>query len=165
MNSSVESTSIKLNWRKKKWLVNFYYNANNSNICDQLRSLGKSLDTFLTNYDNTFLMGNFNAEESNIHVKDLCNLYKVENSIKVPTCFKNPENPKVIDLMLKNSVCSFRNSCAFETELSDFYKMIATAFKSYLKKKQPKIISYRDFGKFPNIDFRRQILRVFPAFI
>ena len=49
MNSSVESISIELNLRKKKWFVNCSYNANNSNICDYLRSLGKSLDTLLTN--------------------------------------------------------------------------------------------------------------------
>ena len=43
MNSSVEKNSIELNSRKKKWLVNCPYNANNSNICDHLRSLGKEL--------------------------------------------------------------------------------------------------------------------------
>ena len=68
MNSSVESISIELNLRKNKWLVNFSYNAKNSNICDQQGSLGKSLDTPLTNYDKVFLMGDFNAEETNIHV-------------------------------------------------------------------------------------------------
>ena len=45
MNSSVESISIELNLRKKKWLVYGSYNANNCNICDHLRSFGKSLDT------------------------------------------------------------------------------------------------------------------------
>ena len=154
MNSSVEKISIELNSRKKKWLVNCPYNANNSNICDHLRSLGKSLDTLLTNYDKLFLMRNFNAEEANIHIKDFCNLYKLKNLIKVPTSFKNPDNPKTIDLMLTKSVRSFQNSCALETGLSEFHKMTVNALKSYLKKKQPKIISYGDFGKFSNNDFR-----------
>ena len=161
MNSSVESISIELNSRKKKWLVNCPYNANNSNICDYLRSLGKSLDTLLTHYDKLFLMRNFNAGEANIHIKDFCNLYKLKNLIKVPTSFKNPDNPKTIDLMLTKSVRSFQNSCALETGLSEFHKMAVTVLKSYLKKKQPKIISYRDFGKFSNNDFRTQILRDF----
>ena len=39
MNSSVESISIELNLKKKKWLVNCSYNVNNNNICDHLRSL------------------------------------------------------------------------------------------------------------------------------
>ena len=112
MNSSVESISIELNLRKRKWLVNCFYNDNNSNICDCLKSLGKSLNILLTNYDQVFLMGNFNAEEVNIHIKNFCNLYKLKNLIKVPTCFKNPDNPKTINLMLTNSVRSFQNSCA-----------------------------------------------------
>ena len=161
MNSTVKSMSIEVNLRKKKWLVNRSYNANNSNICDHLRSLGKSLDTVLTNFDQVFLMGDFNAEEANFHIKDFCNLYKLKNFNKVPTCFKNPGNPKTIDLVLKNSVRSFQNSYAFETGLSDFHKMTVTILRSYWEKKQPKIVSSRDFGKFSNNDFKTQILRDF----
>ena len=111
MNSTVKSISIEVNLRKKKWLVNCSYNAKNSNICDHLRSLGKSLDTVLTNFYQVFLMGDFNAEEANFHIKDFCNLYKLKNLNKVPTCFKNLGNPKTIELLLKNSVHSFQNSC------------------------------------------------------
>ena len=106
-------------------------------------------------------MRDFNAEEVNIHIKDFCNQYKLKNLIKVPTSFKNPDNPKTIDLMLTKSVRSFQNSCALETGLSEFHKMTVTVLKSYLKKKQPRIISYRDFGKFSKNDFRTQILRDF----
>ena len=63
--------------------------------------------------------------------------------------------------MLTNSVCSFQNPYALETGLSDFHKMTVTVLKSYLKKRQPKMISYRDFGKFSNNYFRTQILRDF----
>ena len=62
MKSSSESISIELKLRRKKWLVNCSYDANNSDICDHLRSLGKSLNTLLTNYDKVLLMGDFNAE-------------------------------------------------------------------------------------------------------
>ena len=37
--------------------------------------------------------------------------------------------------------------------------MTVAVLKSYLEKKQRKIISYRDFGKFSNNDFRTQLLR------
>ena len=144
MKSSVESISTELNLRKKNWLVNCSYNANNNSICDHLRSLGKSLDTLLTSYDKVFLMGDFNAEETNIHIKDFCNLYKQKNLIKVPTCFKNPDHSKTIDSMLTNSVRSFQNSWALEAGLS------------YLEKIQPKIITW----KFSNNDFRTQILHL-----
>ena len=141
MNGSVESISIELNVRKKKWLVNCSYSTNNSNICDHVRSLGKSLGTLLTNFDQVFLMGDFNAEEAIFHIKYFCNLYKLKNLNKVPTCFKDPGDPKTTDLMLKNSVGSFQNSCALEIGLSNFHKMTVTVLKSYREKKQPKIIS------------------------
>ena len=63
--------------------------------------------------------------------------------------------------MLTKSGRSFQNPCALETGLSDFHKMTVTVLKSYLEKKQPKIISRRDFGKFSDNDFRTQILRDF----
>ena len=72
--------------------------------------------------------------------------------------FKNPDNPKAIDLMLTKSICSFQNSRALETGLSGFHKITVAILKSYLEKKQRKIIFYRDFGKFSNNDFRTQIL-------
>ena len=106
-------------------------------------------------------MGDFDAEEANIHTNDFCNLYKLKNLIKVPTGFKNPDNPKTIDLMLTNSVRIFQNSSARETGIFDFHQTSVTVLKSYLEKKQPKIIYYRDFGKFSNNDFRTTILRDF----
>ena len=56
--------------------------------------------------------------------------------MKEPTCFKNPENLTCIDLMLTNLYRSFHNSCAIETRLSDFHKMIVTVLKSYFHKKE-----------------------------
>ena len=68
------------------------------------------------------------------------------------------DNHKAIELMLRNSVPSFHNSCAFGTGLSDFHKKAGTVFKSYLEKKQPNIRFNRDLGKFSNNEFRAQIL-------
>ena len=63
--------------------------------------------------------------------------------------------------MLTKLVRSFQNTRALETGLSAFHKMTVTVLKSYLEKKQRKIIPYRDLGKFSNNDFRTQILRDF----
>ena len=47
-------------------------------------------------------------------------------SNKVPTCFKHPDNPKTIDLILTISVCGFQNTCVLETGLSEFHKTTVT---------------------------------------
>ena len=58
--------------------------------------------------------------------KKTCNLYLLNNLIKKPTCFKTPENPKTIDVILTNRPRSFYNSDTSETSLSDFYKLTVT---------------------------------------
>ena len=51
-----------------------------------------------------------------------------------PRCFKNPEKPSCIDLILTNCPRSFQNSCTIETGLSDFHKLVVTVMKTTYKK-------------------------------
>ena len=83
-----------------------------------------------------------------IEMKDCCERYGLENLIKVPTCYNNPENPSSIDIMLTNKKLSFQNSLTIETGLSDFYKMTITVLKKYFKKKDHITITYRDLKSF-----------------
>ena len=50
--------------------------------------------------------------------------------------------------MLTSSYRSFQNSCAIETGLSDFHKMIVTVMKAYFQKQKSKVITYRDYKNF-----------------
>ena len=42
-------------------------------------------------------------------MKAFAEIYKLGNLIKKPTCFKNPENPACIDLILTKKPLSFKN--------------------------------------------------------
>ena len=55
--------------------------------------------------------------------------YNYKNIIRYKTCYKNPENPKCIYLMMTNISKSFQNSLAIETGLSDIHKMCSTVLK------------------------------------
>ena len=117
--------------------------------------MGKSTDFFSTNYENFLLVGDFNAEESNNSVKDFCDVYGFQHLIKESGWYKNPNNPKCIDLMLTNKKRSFQNSCAIEIALSDFHKI--TVFKCYFAKAEPKAIFYRGYKNVSNENFRSLI--------
>ena len=67
---------------------------------------------------NFILIGDFNAEESDTTIKDFCDIYSFKNLIKDATCFKNPDKPKCIDLMLTDRKRSFQNSqdCLISTK-------------------------------------------------
>ena len=79
-----------------------------------------------------------------------CDTYDLKCLIEEPTCYKNPENPSCIDLILTNYPKCFQSSCAVETDLSDFQRMTVTVTKSTFKKFQPKVIHYRDYKNFQN---------------
>ena len=78
--------------------------------------------------------------------------------ISKPTCYKNPDKPTCIDLILTNCPGSFQNSSVMETGLSDFRKMTVTVMKTSYWKIEPRVIIYRDYKNFFNEGFRESLL-------
>ena len=87
-----------------------------------------------------------------------CDSYEFENLIKDATCYKNPENPSCIDLILANNPNSFQNSGVIEAGLSDFHKMAVIVMKTTFEKLKPNIIHYRDYRKFSNDKFWENLI-------
>ena len=88
------------------------------------------------------------------NLKDFCNLYLLKNLIKKPTCFKNPENPKTIDLILTNRPRSFCNSDTLETGLSDFHKLTVTVLNVF----QKTITKRNQLSKLQKFSFRTNLI-------
>ena len=156
--SPSEGFFVEINLRKRKWLISCSYIPNKSLIQNHLLEISNKLDSCSSRYEKLFLMGDFNSEPHDLHMEDFCLNYNLSNLIKEPTCFKNPENPSCIDLMLTNFPKGFQNSMAIETGLSDFHKMIVTVMKSHYKKQKPKIICYRKYTNYSTDLFREELL-------
>ena len=71
-SNRAESIFAEINFRKKKWLICVSYNPHKSNISNYLHHLGKSRDNYIGNYDNIFLLGDFNSEFSEPCLNDFC---------------------------------------------------------------------------------------------
>ena len=82
-----------------------------------------------------------------------CESYNLIGIIKQPTCFKNPEKPNCIDLILTNRPKSFQSTCVIETGLSDFHRMTVSVLKMHFRKLPPKVITYRNFSNYENANF------------
>ena len=106
-------------------------------------------------------MGDFNAEEANIHIKDFCNLYKLKDLIKVLACFKNPDNPNTIDLMLTNSVRGFPNSFVLEIGLSEFHKITVTVVKHTWKRNKLKLYLIGTLGNYQTMILEQKFCEIF----
>ena len=138
-----EAFCIELNLRKKKWLIFCIYYPHKRFIKHHLKELGKAIEFYLKTYENIIIMGDFNAEISEPNLASFCTFYNFKSLINKPTCYKNPDNPPCIDLILTNYPNCFQNSSTFETGLSDFHKLILTLVKSEIPQQWPKIISCR----------------------
>ena len=68
-----------------------------------------------------------------------CENYNLKTLIKQRTCYKNPDNPTCIDLILTNIPLSFQNTCGLETRLSDFHLMTLTVMRKRFQQFQPKV--------------------------
>ena len=79
-------------------------------------------------------MGDFNTEPPVTVVSDICEIYNLKNIIREKTCFKNPNNPSHIDLIITNRPKCFQNSVVIETALSDFKKIYIMVMKMYYSK-------------------------------
>ena len=84
-------------------------------------------------------------------------VYNLKALIKQKTCFKNPENPTCLDLILTKSVQSFQSSSVCETGVSDFHKLTITVLKQYFPKLKPKMVNYKDYQNFQNNEFRAEL--------
>ena len=89
-----------------------------------------------------------------------CYLNGLTSLIKKPTCFKNPNKPTCINLILTNPPSCFQHNKVFETGLSDFYLLTVTGFKMSFQKLQPKIINYRDYKNFDNEKLQSDICKM-----
>ena len=79
--------------------------------------------------DNFIFIGDFNVGIDKNSMKNLCDINCIKSLIKEPTCFKNPDKPTCIDLILTNRPNLFQCSSTFETGLSYFNFLKVTEFK------------------------------------
>ena len=104
LSANLECLFVEINLYKKKWLIVGTYNPCESKISHHLGIMRKRIDKFLPKYDNFIIMGDFNSEPKVNALKEFLNLFDFKNLVKEPTCYKNPDNPRLIDLIITNTV-------------------------------------------------------------
>ena len=90
-------------------------------------------------------------------MKEFCDTYNLKNLISEPTCFKNAQNPTLIDFILTNKPKSFHSSMCIETGISDFHKFIVSILNVEFTKLHPTKIKYRTYKNFNVNTFKEEI--------
>ena len=141
---NIESPSVVINLKKRKWFLNCSYNPHRNSISSHLECLNRVIDEHSKTYGNFIFIGDFDEGIDENTMKSFYNMNYLKSLIKVPS----------IDLILTNQPNLFQHRSAFETGLSDFHLLTVTEFKMGFRKPLPKIIAYRDYRNFDNAKFR-----------
>ena len=151
-----EGIFVEINFRKSKWRLFDTYHPPSQNNNFYFNNVGCALDVYTQKYENILLVGDFNAEEKEVILKDFMELYDLRNLVKENTCFKSVGNPSCVDLFLTNCIRSFQNIKAISTGISDSHKMIITVLKTTSKTAKPREIIYRSYKNY-EVMFREDL--------
>ena len=122
-----------------------------------LSQIDKNLDVLTPKYDNIILIDDFNTERNDTALSDFCEIFNLKTILKDKACFKYPNKPSCINLIITSKPKSFQNSIIIEKGLSDFHKMCVTVMKMYYSKQKPTIIHYHELKDFNNETFIKDL--------
>ena len=141
------------------------YNPNKTMIYNHLDALSTYLDLNSTTYEKILILGDFNVGKEEQHMKAFCDNYNLTSLIKESSCYKNPNNPTCIDLILSNTHRSFQSTCVILTGPSGFHLMALIVMKRSFRKFHPpppriprRLINCRSYKNFSNESFREWLL-------
>ena len=112
--TGIETISVEINLRKRKWFLNCSYNPNKNLTSNHLECLNRIMDEFSKNYENVIFLGDFNTCMNDNAVKSFCSLNDLTSLTDQPTCYKNPGKPTCIDLILTNRPNYFQQNNALK---------------------------------------------------
>ena len=116
-------------------------------MLNHLECLNGIANKYRNKYQSFLFFAEFNAGTNEIGMTEFLVLNVLASLNKTLTCFKSPDKPTCIDLILTNRLNCFQLSNVFETGLFEFNLLTVTNFKSDFQKLPPKIVTYSD-GKF-----------------
>ena len=103
------------------------------------------------------ITGDFNAQEGEEYIDTFLYQHELKSLNKEATCYKNPNEPSRIDLILTNSPRSFFNTKTYFAGLSDCHKLVLSIFKTTFSKAGLIEMMYRDFKNFDQDIFSQQL--------
>ena len=102
-----ESCYVELTLKKTKWLTNYSYNPTKNNISSHLVSLSRNLALYTSKFENVLVIGYLSISTEDNNMKIFCQSYNLKSLLKVPTCYKDPDSPSCIDLILTKKPRNF----------------------------------------------------------
>ena len=155
--NDIELIAPEISTKNTKWiLLAVYRPPNTQDKVYFLNNLKTVIDRLSSKYSNFIIIGDVNMENKT-PLNNFMETFGLVNLITEPTCFKSPENPSSIYIILTNKKKSFLKSGTHETGVSDYHKLIFTAMRSKMDHTVPKVVKYRDYKSIDDEKFSKDI--------
>ena len=105
-------------------VISCSYNPKKASVANQISPLSKTTDAYTSEYDNLIFLGDFNAGVEDTNIKKICCSYNLTGMVNKATCYKNPDKPTCIDLILTSCPRSSESSCVIEIGLSEWLSQL-----------------------------------------
>ena len=153
-----ECIFLELNFKNSKWLLFGAYKPPSQCSNFFFSEVTKAITKLNSKYDNLLLLGDFNESVKDTILRNFMDDNTLKCLIKEPTCYKNPNNPSCIDLILTNQSRKFKNSCVFDNGLSDFHRLVLTSFRFKFSPGAPKQVFYRSYKIYNPTNFQKELV-------
>ena len=99
-------------------------------------------------FDKLLITGDFNAQGGEKCSETFLNKHELKSFNNEATCYRNPNQPSCIDLILTNSPRNFFSTETYFTGIPDCHKLVLFVSKPTFSKAVPKEMMYRDYKNF-----------------
>ena len=148
----------------KKSFFYICYRAPRIDAKSYLQVLSKSLDRALIESNDITIIGDINQNMMQIsqsnELRDLADLFGLKNLITTPTCYKNPNNHTLVDVLLTNNPHHYCNSGTIQNGLSDVHHFIYGVLRQKQVRQQAKTVTYRSYKSFDPDNFNADLAQV-----
>ena len=107
----IECISVELCIGKTKWLMMGAYKHPSLKPDVFSSNFQTTMDKIYTSYQNVILLGDLNLDlldpTKGRPLRDICDIFDMQNLVKNPTCFMKDKNPSLVDVILTNKSTNF----------------------------------------------------------
>ena len=147
---------------KRKALFYMCYRAPRVDINTYLQELSISMDKALIETDVITVMGDLNQNllqsSRSMQLRDFMDLFALKNLITTSTCYKNPENHSLVDVLMSSNFEQYCDAGTIANGYSDFHHLIYGVLSQCNIMKKAKTITYRSFKSYDPDRFNQDLI-------
>jgi hypothetical protein len=149
-NDTIENLVVEVKQKSNKYFFIIVYSSPSTPFTVFNETLSCLIEKCLSESDTIYIMGdiNINLLQKKNKLHELLACFGLSNTVKGATCFKNINNPSLLDVILCTKPKTIVETLNINIGISDFHNFICAAAKIEVPNIDKIRIQYRSYKKF-----------------